>query len=131
MHGLRTLSYLNAAASQRARDNAADPGHSRQRAAEERLTEALNHVADVLADVAAEIDAAELESVVRRARPPEWSVARHGDEYWVLPLTGQARALAEAIIPPRTRRYGMHYILPADDLVSQAVIESIEETNHA
>lgn len=126
MHGLNTLSYLNANADAAAHARAADPGRVGARSAESRLMEALAHVADVLEAIAEEADSPQVEAV-RRARAPEWSVARHGDEFWVLPLTGQARTLAQAIIPPGTRRYGMHYILPADDLVNQAIIESIQE----
>lgn len=130
MHSLRTMAFLhdNLAAEERAR--AADSGNAQARAAEERLVEALAHVADVLEAFAEEADSPQVEAV-RRARAPEWSVARYGDEFWVLPLTGQARTLAPAIIPPGTRRYGMHYILPADDRVNQAIIESIQEAQNA
>lgn len=132
MHGLNTLSYLNANAEAAAHNRAADPGNTRARSAEARLMEALAHVADVLEYIAEEADTPQAENIRRaRAPAPEWSVVRHGDEYWVLPLTGQARSLAQAIIPPGVRRYGMHYILPADDLVNQAIIESIQEAQNA
>lgn len=144
MHSLRTMAFLHDNLASQARMNAADPGRTEATAAEARLMDALAHVADAearlmdarahvadaLEDLAAEADIPQVEAV-RRARAPEWSVTRHGDEYWALPLTGQARTLAQAIIPPGTRRYGMHYILAADDLVNQAIIESIQEAKNA
>lgn len=130
MHSLRTMAFLHDNLASQARMNAADPGHTATLAAERRLTEALASLAYALEDLATEADSPQVEAV-RRARAPEWSVARHGDEYWVLPLTGQARTLAQAIIPPGTRRYGMHYILPADDPVNPAIIQSILEAQNA
>ena len=130
MHSLRTMAFLHDNLAAQARMNAADPGRTEATAAQARLMYALAHVADVLEAFAEEADSPQVEAV-RRARAPEWSVARYGDEFWVLPLTGQARTLAQAIIPPGTRRYGMHYILPADDLVNQAIIESIQEAQNA
>lgn len=130
MHSLRTMAFLHDNLASQARMNAADPGRTEATAAEARLMDALAHVADALEDLATEADSPQVEAV-RRARAPEWSVTRHGDEFWALPLTGQARTLAQAIIPPGTRRYGMHYILAADDLVNQAIIESIQEAQNA
>ena len=130
MHSLRTMAFLHDNLASQARMNAADPGHTEATAAEARLMDALAHVADALEDLATEADSPQVEAV-RRARAPEWSVTRHGDEFWALPLTGQARTLAQAIIPPGTRRYGMHYVLAADDLVNQAIIESIQEAQNA
>lgn len=130
MHSLRTMAFLHDNLASQARMNAADPGRTEATAAEARLMDALAHAADALEDLAAAADSPQVEAV-RRARAPEWSVTRHGDEYWALPLTGQARTLAQAIIPPGTRRYGMHYILAADDLVNQAIIESIQEAQNA
>lgn len=133
MHGLKTLSYLNGNREAAEHAHAADPGRNAARAAEERLVEALAHVANSLEEYAMLADAEPGPQVeaIRRARAPEWSVTRHGDEYWALPLTAQARTVAQAIIPPGTRRYGMHYILAADDPVNQAIIESIQEAQNA
>lgn len=133
MHSLRTMAFLHDNLAGQARMNATDPGRIAARAAEERLVEALAYVANSLEEYAVLADAEPGPQVeaVRRARAPEWSVTRHGDEYWALPLTAQARTVAQAIIPPGTRRYGMHYILPVDDLVNQAIIESIQEAQNA
>jgi hypothetical protein len=133
MHSLRTMAFLHDNLASQARMNATDPGRIAARAAEERLVEALAYVANSLEEYAVLADAEPGPQVeaVRRARAPEWSVTRHGDEFWALPLTAQARTVAQAIIPPGTRRYGMHYILAADDLVNQAIIESIQEAQNA
>lgn len=126
MHGLKTMAFLHDNQAAAAHQRAADPGNTQARAAEERLMEALNHVADVIEEIAQEADSPQVESI-RRARQPEWSVGRHGDEWWALPVTAQARTTALAIIPTGTRRYGMHYILDANDPVHQAIVESILE----
>jgi hypothetical protein len=112
------------AAEQRARD----PGNRQQRDAENRLAEALAYVAEALDEVTQHT---EERASIQRARQRDWSVIQHSNDFWVLPITAAARGLAAAIIPLGTPRYGMHYILPADDPVSQAVIESIQESQNA
>lgn len=130
MHGLQTMAYLNGTFAADQHRRAADPGNSSIRAAEERLNEALAHLSSALAELANAEENEELASI-RRARAPEWSVQRHGAEWWVLPLSAAARTNAQAIIPPGARRYGMHYILAADDLLTGPILESIAEAQNA
>jgi len=129
MHGLQTMAYLNGNFQAQQHRRAADPGNNEQRSAADRLASALAYVADILDEAAIEADQAC--AGIRRARAPEWSVQRHGDEWWVLPLSVTARTNAQAIIPAGSRRYGMHYILSADDLLTGPILESIAEAQNA
>lgn len=116
MHGLCTLAYLNANANAAAEQNARDPGQNNARRAHAEMSEALSRVIfEAAAAVATETP---------RNFPPEFSITRHGDNHWVLPLTGTARNVCDAVMPAGTPRYGLHYILHADEL-GNAIVESL------
>jgi hypothetical protein len=135
MHGLNTLSFLNDRHHERMTSNARDPGGRRARAAEAEIEDYADRA--FAAGFAAAVVAGTLppdfgdRDVDARQRslnfPPNWSITRHGDEYWVLPLTVVARSAADAVIPEGTRRYGMHYILEGE--IGEAIAASLSATN--
>lgn len=131
MHGLLEIQFLNlnnreAAAT----NNARDPGHSQQRRAEADLEEALGHVASALfGRDACETcpEKAECHAPVDTRFPRDFSVIRHADEAWVLPLTSNGQTIAARVFPAGTRRYGLHYILTGEE--GLAIADSIQAAN--
>lgn len=119
MHGLQTLVYLNQNNQAKHDQNARDPGNALGRRSHEALQEAVSR-----------IDAAFRETVTGKQVqktvpfPPDFSIIRHTDEYWVLPLTVKGRTIAGKMIPENTRRYGLHYILEGD--LGKAIVDSIQ-----
>ena len=123
MHGLQEIIFLNRNNRQvAARQNASDPGHNNARRAEKDLSEALNFLDAVLSSLdecetcpeKAECESAAAENKATRF-PRDFSVIRHADEAWVLPLTSQGQTVAAKVIPAGTRRYGLHYILTGEE----------------
>jgi len=135
MHGLPTLTFLNARYHEQHMSNAADPGNVRAARAQANLDEALNNLARSLDDAIAADEAvtevvagvAEASQQRRLNFPPDWSITRHADAYWALPLTITARTVAASIIPAGTPRYGLHYILEGE--VGAAIAESLIAAN--
>ena len=123
MHGLQTIVFLNRNNREvAAHQNASDPGRNQQRRAEADLQEALSFLDTVMQDLGTE-EARQ----VSVPFPPDFSVIRHTDEVWVLPLTSNGQTIAAKIIPPGTRRYGLHYILTGEE--GLAIAASIEAAN--
>lgn len=149
MHGLLEIVFLNNANREaRAHLNASDPGRKEQRRAEADLAEAIARISGALFGQADEQPENECDGcpaidlglcdgkgsenaapVTGKANrfPPDFSVIRHADEVWVLPLTSTGQTIAAKIIPEGTRRYGMHYILTGDE--GFAIAASIEAAN--
>jgi len=125
MHGLQTIVFLNQNNRARAHLNATDPGHREQRRAEADLAEALKFLDAVIGP--APDGGGQLGDQQRLNFPPDFSVTRHADEAWVLPLTSNGQTLAAKIIPPGTRRYGLHYILTGEE--GLAIADSIRAAN--
>lgn len=128
MHGLLEIQFLNrnnreAAAT----NNARDPGHSQQRRAEADLAAAVANLFAITGGDDAVCEAcpekAECHTPVGTRFPRDFSVIRHSDEAWVLPLTSNGQTIAAKIIPDGTRRYGLHYILTGEE--GLAIADSI------
>lgn len=123
MHGLQTIVFLNRNNQEGAAlANARDPGHNEQRRAEADLQEALSFLEAVMQDLGTE-EARQVSAPF----PPDFSVIRHADEAWVLPLTSQGQTIAAKVIPAGTRRYGLHYILTGEE--GLAIADSIKSAN--
>lgn len=137
MHGLQTIVFLSRSNSEAAAHlNASDPGRNEQRRAEADLAEALARIANDVFSAGPcdgcpdmeECDAegasvTEAPQTVRRF-PPDFSVIRHGDAAWALPLTANGRTVAGKVIPTGTPRYGLHYILTGTE--GLAIAASLE-----
>lgn len=122
MHGIEGIIAINANTPTTARLNAADPGRSRARTAEEDLNQALDNLVLALAPVInGQADsvcaAAQTGGIVQSSTlfPPMFSIVWHPEEAWVLPLNVRGLQAAEKAIPPGTRRYGLHYILEGEE----------------
>ena len=135
MHGLSTLTFLNDRYHEQHMSNARDPGNVRAARAQVNLDEATRNLALALDRAIAADDAAagilggvaEASQQRRLNFPPDWSITRHADAYWALPLTVTARTVAASIIPAGTPRYGLHYILEGE--VGAAIAESLIAAN--
>lgn len=122
MHGIEEIIAINNNAAARTRLNAADPGRSRDRAADENLSKALDNLAEAIVpylDLAAANVSLASHSVGvlgdTAPFPPMFSIVWHAEEAWVLPLNARGLQTAEKAIPPGTRRYGLHYILEGEE----------------
>jgi len=107
--------------------NAADPGNIRAARAQADLDEAMRNLGRALAEAVAVDEEAGPTTQRRLNFPPDWSITRHADAYWALPLTITARTVAASIIPAGTPRYGLHYILEGE--VGAAIAESLIAAN--
>jgi hypothetical protein len=127
MHGLSTLTFLNDRYHEQHTSNAADPGRVRDARAQNDLDRALENLSRSIDEVIAADQGAVPEQQRRLNFPPDWSITRHADAYWALPLTVTARTVAASIIPAGTPRYGLHYILEGE--VGAAIAESLIAAN--
>lgn len=131
MHGLQTIVFLNAnnreAVSQ---TNARDPGHSETRRAEAELAAAVQRVTELL-DAATTEKEAEPSTAFPApvlAFGSDFSFQAHGDEGWLLPISGRGREIASRMFPDGFRRYGLHYILDLEADRDDAILQSIFAT---